>query len=200
MIPFPIRTIHMPKSSQKDKLHLEQQVEELRKVDLFSDLEINQLSELADHLRPLGVCDQGETIIEQGKPNESFYILNSGLLEVRVKDDSGRERSIGTLESGDYFGEHSLFTGEQASASIRVLEDVEVASLNKAVFKDLIQSNPQIAQSISRLVSERLTCRDKLLKPSPKEEIDSTQPVASKVNTKEYEKTFFQKMRHLFKF
>ena len=49
----------------------------------------------------------------------------------------------------------SLLTGEARSASIRVKEDAEFIVIDKESFRSTLVNNPSIAESLSRILSER---------------------------------------------
>ncbi len=196
-IPFPIRTLHIPRPQRVDPNRRQQELERLRRVDLLSVLDEAHLERLAESLRIL-VYTRGETVIEQGKPNEIFYIVRSGRLEASIRDASGKPCRVGTLNRGDYFGEYSLFTGEPASASVRAIEDVELAALDKSVFQELIESNPRIAEEIGRGIHLRSAERKAALEAERVQE--GVAPTQAKVNAHAAERSFLGKMRRIFKF
>ena len=60
-------------------------VHELRKYDIFLDLEPNELASLA-RIADVVHASEGEAIIEEGQPARTFYVMDQGNLMVAFKD------------------------------------------------------------------------------------------------------------------
>jgi serine/threonine protein kinase len=81
-------------------------------LTFFNNFTGNQIDEIISASNVVKF-DKGETIIEEGEIDDSFYILISGQVTVQK---GGRE--VATLESGVCFGEMAYLTGEARSATI----------------------------------------------------------------------------------
>ena len=75
----------------------------------FTETQIDEIISASNVVK----FEKGETIIEEGGIDDSFYILISGQVTVQK---GGRE--VATLESGVCFGEMAYLTGEARSATI----------------------------------------------------------------------------------
>jgi len=81
-------------------------------LTFFNNFTENQIDEIISASNVVKF-EKGETIIEEGDIDDSFYILISGQVTVQK---GGRE--VATLESGVCFGEMAYLTGEARSATI----------------------------------------------------------------------------------
>jgi serine/threonine-protein kinase len=81
-------------------------------LTFFNNFTGNQIDEIISASNVVKF-EKGETIIEEGEIDDSFYILISGQVTVQK---GGRE--VATLESGVCFGEMAYLTGEARSATI----------------------------------------------------------------------------------
>lgn len=163
-IPFPIRDINMRQVTAEDDekentRRLAEKVELLRTVPFLEPLSDKELNTLAQRLRTEFYAE-GESIIRQGQPGSSFYIITDGRVSVRIREaKDGPEREVTTLETHNFFGEMSLMTGEQRSATVRAMLDTELCVIDKNAFGDIVKSNEALVEAIS----QRLLVRQKEL-------------------------------------
>ena len=81
----------------------------------------------------------GTVIIEQGKENDTFYIIKQGSVDVSATSaDTGTATKLSTLSGGEYFGERSLLTAEPAAANVSALDSCELMLLTKTTFEALL--------------------------------------------------------------
>jgi CRP-like cAMP-binding protein len=155
-IPFPVRNVylHQVEAPEGHKEAPATRLERaLRQIDLFRPLSDEELRTAAARCRPLHYA-AGERIIEEGAPGDSFFILDRGEVEVS-KEMGGSRRSLARLMEGQFFGEMALLTGEKRAASVVAATDVDLFTLDKTGFHDIIVGNPAIAVDISTILSER---------------------------------------------
>src|SRR5207244_498025 len=115
----------------------------LRGIDLFRPLSDDELRAAAGRFRPLHYAG-GERIIEEGAPGDSFFLIDSGEVQVSKKL-GGFSRELARLMEGQFFGEMALLTGEPRAATVVAAGDVDVFVLDKNGFQDIIAANPEIA-------------------------------------------------------
>ncbi len=126
----------------------------LRGLKLLSGLSSGQLEDVSRRLKPVRYR-QGEVIIREGDPGHDMYFIESGRAQVR-RGDPSRPVVIAELRAGDLFGEMALLTGNPRSATVTALSDLELWSMAQADFDDLVTAYPNLALTLSRLLSERL--------------------------------------------
>lgn len=112
------------------------QIEFLRRIPLLKNLSNEQISKLAGALVPHKFLD-GATIIRQGDPGDSFYLIKDGSVKC-TQNKQGREIDLMTLSSENYFGEMALLLDEPRQASVTAVGSVEVLSLRKQEFTRLL--------------------------------------------------------------
>lgn len=155
-IPFPIRDVNITQvdASDEEQQHereLSRVVRCLVKVPFLAPLSPEETRQLAGSIRRV-FFGRGERIIREGDEGDSFYIIASGAVDVLV---GSAQRRVASLGRDDYFGEMSLMTGEQRSATIVASADTECYVVNKAAFEQLITNNEALVEQISRALEER---------------------------------------------
>jgi small-conductance mechanosensitive channel len=155
-IPFPIRNVYLHQaeagadSNQASTTRLERA---LRAIDLFRPLSEAELREAAARFRLLHYA-AGESIIVEGAPGDSFFVIDRGEVQV-TKRVAGERRNLARLMEGQFFGEMALLTGEERSATVVAATDVDLFTIDKPAFHDILVANPAIAVDISTILSER---------------------------------------------
>jgi CRP-like cAMP-binding protein len=96
----------------------------------------------------------GDTIITQGDPGDSLFIVEEG--RVGVESD-GRESTLATLAEGDVFGEMALITGAPRSATVKAASDCRLWIVMKEDFDRAMASSPHLAQAVHELAEARIT-------------------------------------------
>lgn len=130
-------------------------IKTLRRVELFSQMNSDELRELAERLR-FSPFAKGNVIARQGDERSHWlYIIINGEAEVYLETPSGGRHIVSTLGKGSFFGEMGLMTGAPRSASVIAKTDVECYRLDKEVFEDLMHARPSIAEEISQILVTR---------------------------------------------
>jgi CRP-like cAMP-binding protein len=126
--------------------------ETLAKVELFRDIEQNDLEMLAK----IVVSRQfksGETIVKEGEPGVAFYIIAKGKAEV-VK---GAGQVVATFGPEDFFGEMALFDDSPRSASVRAVEDTECLVMSKWDLKTVFMAtDARVAFALLAVLARRV--------------------------------------------
>ncbi|EGE01931.1 cAMP-dependent protein kinase regulatory subunit [Trichophyton equinum CBS 127.97] len=105
-----------------------------KKVPLLSSLKPYERSKIADALDTVK-HPSGATIIAEGEPGESFYLLESG---EAVAYKAGIEGPVKEYKRGDYFGELALLDDKPRQATVVSKTEVKVAKLGRDGFKRLL--------------------------------------------------------------
>ena len=101
---------------------------------------------------PMLTFGAGEAIVRQGDEGRSAYVVCRG--RVRVSLDTG-DTELAVLETGAYFGEMSLLTGEPRTATVRAIVDCEVLEVTDDQFRRFVMQRPSMVDRIGMVVSER---------------------------------------------
>lgn len=105
----------------------------------------------------------GATVLEEGAPGDSLYIIKTGQVEVFTVDVQGAPLTLAQLQEGDFFGEISLLTGRPRTASVKVLQAAELLRLAKNDFDQIIASHPEVKQILENSLLLRLESKMKAL-------------------------------------
>ena len=117
----------------------------LGRVDLLAGLAPDLRREVAESA-PAVVFGAGETIVRQGEPGQSMFIVAQGTVSVMV--EPGRHE-VARIERGGYFGEMSLLTGDPRSATVIAVDDVTTVEITADVFRRLAAAHPQAIEQIA---------------------------------------------------
>ena len=132
----------------------------LRRVPLFSGLTEPQLENLAGGSARRSY-PKGRTIVAEGEPSQSMYILLAGRAKVQRSDSEGKEVILAVLSSGEFFGEMSLIDDAPRSASVITLEPCEFMAFSKEAFKAMLVQSPEVTMAVMRGLVRRLREADK---------------------------------------
>jgi hypothetical protein len=116
---------------------------------LFEDLSEDELEYLTS-LVELQRHPEGTVVVRQGDPGDTFYVVLSGQLEVLRADKKGLERTINYHVTGHYFGEGALFTGKPRAATVKAMDDIELAVFDTRAFDQLCLRHPDIKTYLIR--------------------------------------------------
>lgn len=132
----------------------------LRRVPLFSSLSEAQLDQLAAGSVRRNF-PKGRTIVAEGEPSASLYILLSGRAKVQRSDAEGKEVILAMLGPGEAFGEMSLIDDAPRSASVITVESCDFMAINKDSFKSMLAQNQEMAMEVMKGLVKRLREADK---------------------------------------
>jgi len=152
---FPTRTLLVERKHAAEKRTGDggALVERLSAVDIFAPLSVEETGMLAN-AAVRHIFAPGETVIRAGEPGSSMFVVHSGRVRVQV-NENGRPRPVATLNEGDFFGEMALFTGEPRTANVVALEETEVLEIEHAAMKRVFDTNPDLVESLSFIITER---------------------------------------------
>ena len=100
----------------------------LHEVPFLESLDMAALESLAGRVTQLSV-PSGSDVVRQGEQGDRFYVVKSGHADVLV--DNFR---VGSVATGDYFGERALLRDVPRMATIRACEPMELLVLPQADF------------------------------------------------------------------
>jgi predicted acylesterase/phospholipase RssA/CRP-like cAMP-binding protein len=98
---------------------------------------------------------EGETLVEQGAPGDSMYVLMEGRLGVHVGHPDGSETVIAVSEPGSAVGEMALLSGQPRAATVRAVTDAQLVRVTKEEFNRLAERHPQELADFARTIAVR---------------------------------------------
>ena len=127
----------------------------IRTIDLFSGLSREDIAKILGRLEEKSF-NAGTTVLSQGDQGDSFYIIQSGAVQVVLEGGGGRRESIAVLGPGESFGEMALLSGEPRSATIITVKDTTVWRLSREAWHELIEKYPTWLLHYGATLSKRL--------------------------------------------
>ena len=106
------------------------------------------------------VFKAGETIIREGDEGDTAFFIVSGSVEVLV---GAGGRRVGTLGTGEVFGEMCLIEPGPRSATIVAQTDVECLLTNYEEFIGSIEDNPERVVAYMKTLVRRLRQMNELM-------------------------------------
>jgi CRP/FNR family cyclic AMP-dependent transcriptional regulator len=127
----------------------------LAKVELFADLEKEDLARLAKATVTRDF-KKGDVIVKENEIGVAFYVIASGSVEVIKGLGSASEQVVGTLGAGTFFGEMALFDNHVRSASVRAATDCQCLVITKWDFNAEMTHNSRIAIAMLAVLARRI--------------------------------------------
>ena len=132
----------------------------LKSVPLFAGLPNNLLQALASVVMHRSV-PRLSTIVAEGDPVDSLYIVISGRLKVMMGEADGKEVILSIVGAGEFFGEMGLIDDEPRSASVVTMEPCELLSITRRDFNACLAENFEMAMAVMRGLVRRLREADR---------------------------------------
>jgi CRP/FNR family cyclic AMP-dependent transcriptional regulator len=128
----------------------------LSKVPLFQSLNKKQLEQLASWMvkREFGA---GQTIVEQGKGGEGFFVIASGKAEATRERADGSKIVVNQFGPTDYFGELALLDDGIRTATVVAKEKVDCLVLVRWDFLAKLETNADMAVKILQELARRFS-------------------------------------------
>lgn len=84
------------------------------------------------------VIAPGENVIKQGDIGDTFYLLESGTVDVYIKKGGADEIKVHTYKAGDSFGELAIMYNAPRAATCRVATEATLWALDRVSFKVIV--------------------------------------------------------------
>jgi CRP-like cAMP-binding protein len=97
----------------------------------------------------------GTALFQEGDKGEEMFIIQSGRVKIS-KRIRGVEKTLATLEKGEFFGEMAILNDKPRSASAETLENCEMLVIDRKTFEALIRGNSEIAVRFIKRLADRL--------------------------------------------
>ncbi len=148
-IPFPVRNMVITRPQPPKRTREEEAMELLEGSPFFANQPVELLRELAAVLEKRDYAHQSH-IFHEGDKGESLYIVAAGNVSI-IKEG----HTIAELGKGALFGEMSLLTGANRSASVLAGGNCVCLELSKAEFARVAAGHPKLLEDISSIITER---------------------------------------------
>jgi CRP/FNR family transcriptional regulator, cyclic AMP receptor protein len=131
-------------------LRRDAKIELLKGVPLFAGCSKKELGEIAMVADEIDM-PAGEVLTSEGASGREFFVLVEGAAEVRRNG-----RKVGTLGSGDFFGEIALVSERPRTATVTATGPVLLLVVTDRAFRELMRKVPSIQLKVLTALADRL--------------------------------------------
>lgn len=135
----------------------------LRTVNLFSDLKDNEL-ETISRILYVHSYQRGQLIFQEGENGDALFVVLKGKVKVCLYDEEGREYVLDIIGKDGFFGELALIDDLPRSANAIAMETADLLVVRRSDFVKLLMENPSISVNILRVLAGRLRAADERIK------------------------------------
>ena len=100
----------------------------------------------------------GGSVIAQGSPQDSLYVVISGRLHAR-RSDSGREILVGEIRTGEAFGEVNIFDPGEASATVVAVDPTQLWRIARGELEEFLNAYPAAGNALLAGIATNLSTR-----------------------------------------
>jgi CRP-like cAMP-binding protein len=131
----------------------------LARAALFRGVSQKTLGFLAQRSRPRR-WRRGETLVREGEPAQSLFVISAGTVKVSRLSDEGDEVVLGLIGRGGCIGEVTVLAGESRSATVTAQEPVEALLLAREDLLAAIRTDPEFSLAMMATLAARLRAAD----------------------------------------
>jgi CRP/FNR family transcriptional regulator, cyclic AMP receptor protein len=135
-------------------MSINEEVDALRRIPLFSNLEPSKLKLLAFTSERLTYA-KGQAIFRQGDMGDAAYIVLEGQADV-VIGSGDSERKVATIGKHSIIGEIAVLCDVPRTATVVAVDKLVALKISKDLFLRMVKEFPQMAVEIMRELARRL--------------------------------------------
>ncbi|EAY26529.1 adenylate/guanylate cyclase domain-containing protein [Microscilla marina] len=133
----------------KPRVSLEERIEILKNVDIFSTTNEKILANIASKLKE-GILKAEQAVFHKGDQGEAMYIIADGAVKVHDKT-----YVFAVLRKGQVFGEYSMLDTEARSASVSGVVKTRLLKLEQRTFYEVMLGQIEILRGILQVLIKR---------------------------------------------
>ena len=131
-------------------------------VPIFSSLSYEEMLEIA-HITVSRTFEKSEMIYLAGEAGGKLYVLHTGKVKISRYSAGGKEQVIRIINSGEFFGELSLFGSLPLTDNAQALENTTMCIIEGTKLKELMKKYTSIAFKVMDELSKRLEKAENLI-------------------------------------
>ena len=129
----------------------------LRRVKILAEMTDQQLGRFVQFMEVQKVRQFGE-VVKHDSHGDAMFLVLEGELRVRLMVE-GKETTIATLGTGEFFGEMSLFDQGPRSADVLANQDSTLLKISASAFQKLMTEAPDLYAPFLLAICKTLTAR-----------------------------------------
>jgi CRP/FNR family transcriptional regulator, cyclic AMP receptor protein len=126
-----------------------------RKFPLFADLDDRELSAIAAVAKTRRYA-KDDVVFHADESGDVFCLIREGQVKVTMISPEGKEIILSLLDPGDFFGEMALLDDEPRSATVVATEPLELITIWRSDFLQILSENFDITKKVLAEISRRL--------------------------------------------
>ena len=140
-------------------MNIDQINEFIKDIELFQDLDENELQLLAECLEQKNLKTKS-LLFSENSPRKNLYLIFEGEIELYKTTPFGEEKRLAFFRKFDFLGEGALMDDYPHSTSARSVMDTTVFAISRDKLVELAKKQPTIAfkilSRVSRVISRRM--------------------------------------------
>ncbi|MEE8188117.1 MAG: cyclic nucleotide-binding domain-containing protein [Kiloniellales bacterium] len=135
-------------------MSIEQEVEVLRKIPLFANIEPAKLKLMCFASERI-TYQPGQDLCKQGDPGDAAFIIVEGSADVLIKTDGG-PMVVAQIGQNEIVGEIAILCDVPRTATITATSELVALKITKDLFFRMITDFPEMGVEIMRVLARRL--------------------------------------------
>jgi CRP/FNR family cyclic AMP-dependent transcriptional regulator len=135
-------------------MNLNEEVEVLKGVPIFSKMEVAKLKLLAFTGERMNY-GAGQELFHQGDQGDAMYVILSGVADVVIDTPTG-PITVAQLSKNNFVGDMAILCDVPRTATIKARENLSTLKISKDMFYRLVAEFPQMAIEMMRELAHRL--------------------------------------------
>jgi uncharacterized membrane protein len=131
------------------------EAQSLAQVSLFSRLSPEELEQLAKSVDQV-LYQGGDTIFNEQDKGDALYVVDSGAVQIWVRDEDVKTVTLAELKPGDFFGEMAVLDRGARSTNATAITDTALHRLSSDDFQKFLLDHPEAAIDVICEISARL--------------------------------------------
>lgn len=138
---------------------LEDIAERLHKIDIFREVSLADLENLARAVE-IRTYPDNAMLFDQGDAGDAMYLIESGGITIYSVEkgstgDVAKENKLRTFTSGSVVGDFAVLDGQPRSARARAADSLNTFVLQREMFRMFIQSRPQVILAVLKVLADK---------------------------------------------
>jgi len=125
------------------------------KIPFVNEIEADECERLAEIVTVMRL-QKGDVLIEQGKKDNSLYILISGRLQVNRSTGGNKHVTLACIREGEMAGEMGFLDDSEHSATLMADDTSDILRINRMDLEALLDEHPQTVYKLMRAIAREV--------------------------------------------
>ncbi|MEH6629398.1 MAG: Crp/Fnr family transcriptional regulator [Halopseudomonas aestusnigri] len=135
-------------------MSIEQEVEALKNIPLFTNIEPSRLKLMAFASERL-IFKAGQELFHQGDAGDAAYIFIDGDADVIVDTDDG-PLVVANFGKNEFVGEIAILCDVPRTATIKAKSELTTLKITKELFFNMVMDFPEMGVEVMRVLAHRI--------------------------------------------